>query len=96
MKDKQVKNAIGKSSALYITMLFVWSAIVLLLWWNFIPKIKNVPFFKGDISLGVQIGARVLLLFNGLFISYFWLNGVKDFLYVIWYYLLRKRFLKRI
>ncbi len=85
-----------KSPALYITMLVLWTALAVLLWINFLPKIIDVPFRAGrSVSLGVRIGARVLLTFNGIFISYFWLNGVKDFLYVIWYYCFRRRMLRR-
>lgn len=89
------KDAIKKSPALYSTMLVLWTLIVVFLWWHFIPKIKAVPFFKPSVSLGVEVGARILLFLNGVFISYFWLNGVKDFLYVLWYYAFRKRMWKR-
>ncbi len=77
-------------------MLLIWTALTVLLWVNFIPKIVEVPFFgEGGVALGIRVGARVLLALNALFISYFWLNGVKDFLYVIWYYAFRKRLYKR-
>ena len=90
------KDVMKKSPALYITMLSVWTALTVLLWVNFLPKIIDVPFRAGrTVSLGAQIGARVLLTLNGVFISYFWLNGVKDFLYVIWYYCFRRRMLRR-
>lgn len=95
-KTKQRKDAMKKSPALYITMLVVWTALTVFLWINFVPKIAQVPFFEGRrISLAMQIGARALLIFNGIFISYFWLNGVKDFIYVIWYYVFRKNLYKR-
>jgi hypothetical protein len=85
-----------KSPALYITMLVIWALLTALLWISFIPHIINVPFRAGRaVSLGVRIGARVLLTLNGVFISYFWLNGVKDFLYVIWYYCFRRRMMRR-
>ena len=90
------KDVMKKSPALYITMLSVWTALTVLLWVNFLPKIIDVPFRTGrTVSLGAQIGARVLLTLNGVFISYFWLNGVKDFLYVIWYYCFRRCMLRR-
>ena len=93
---EQRKDVMRKSPALYITMLVIWTVLTVFLWLNFIPKIVDVPFRAGRaISLGVQIGARILLTLNGIFISYFWLNGVKDFLYVIWYYIFRKKMLKR-
>ena len=81
-----------KSPALYITMLLIWTALTVFLWVNFLPKIIDVPFFAGKrITPIMQVGARVLLAFNGVFISYFWLNGVKDFIYVVWYYLFRRK-----
>lgn len=85
-----------KSPILYITMLGIWTVLTVFLWFNFVPNIVNVPFFTSRGSaLGVQIGARVLLFLNAVFISYFWLNGVKDFIYVLWYYLFRNRLYKR-
>ena len=93
---EQKKDVMKKSPALYITMLGIWTVLTVLLWMYFLPHIVNVPFRVGKTpNIGVQIGARVLLTFNGIFISYFWLNGVKDFLYVIWYYVFRKRMLRR-
>lgn len=77
-------------------MLLLWTALTVFLWVYFIPKIANVPFLQGRrISTAMAIGARILLVFNGIFISYFWLNGVKDFLYVIWYYAFRNKLYRR-
>ena len=85
-----------KSPALYITMLLIWTALTVFLWANFLPKIIDVPFLAGKrITPVMQVGARVLLAFNGVFISYFWLNGVKDFIYVVWYYLFRRKLHER-
>ena len=90
------EKGMKKSAALYITMLLIWTVLTVLLWTNFIPKIAHTPFLgKPPVALAARIGARVLLVFNGIFISYFWLNGVKDFLYVIWYYTFRKKLYKR-
>ncbi len=101
MKDGEMerglkRDTMRKSPALYITMLCIWTALTVLLWAYFIPKIKDAPFLgNAPLSLAAKIGGRVLLLFNGIFISYFWLNGVKDFLYVIWYYAFRKKLYTR-
>ena len=96
MKGKRERHVMKKSPALYITMLCIWTVLTVFLWVQFVPKIVSVPFFAGrTVSTAVQIGARVLLTFNGLFISYFWLNGVKDFIYVIWYYAFKNRLLPR-
>ncbi len=90
------RSAMKKSPALYITMLLVWTALTVLLWVNFLPKIVAVPLLAGrQAGLAMGISARVLLVFNGIFISYFWLNGVKDFLYVVWYYLFRRKLYRR-
>ncbi len=95
-KRERRGDAMKKSPALYIVMLLVWTALTILLWTNFIPNIARVPLLgSGGISTATLVGARVLLVFNGIFISYFWLNGVKDFLYVLWYYAFRKRLYKR-
>ena len=90
------RDVMKKSPALYITMLAVWTGLTIFLWVNFLPKIINTPFVNGAKPvLGLVIGAKILLTLNGVFISYFWLNGVKDFLYVLWYYAFRKRMLRR-
>ncbi len=93
---KRERNVMKKSPALYITMLLLWTGLTVLLWWNFIPNILRIPYFSGRrSSLAMEIGGKALLILNGVFISYFWLNGVKDFLYVIWYYLFRRKLYRR-
>ncbi len=95
-EERKEKSAMRKSPALYFTMLAIWTALLVLLWWNFVPNIARVPFLAGrKVGVIAQGGARALLIFNGIFISYFWLNGVKDFLYVIWYYAFRKKLYRR-
>ena len=92
MKNNKV---IKKSPALYIFMLMLWTTIIIFLWIEFIPNIINVPFITQENSKPVIIIAKILLTLNSIFISYFWLNGVKDFIYVIWYYLFRKKLEKQ-
>lgn len=95
-QDKKTGEAMKKSPALYITMLVIWSVLIVFLWMSFIPKIVRAPFFRDErVALAARIAARVLLFLNGVFISYFWLNGVKDFIYVIWYYVFRKKLYER-
>ncbi len=95
-EGRKGKSAMKKSPALYWTMIVIWTGLTVLLWWNFIPNIARVPFLAGrTISTVTAVGARILLLLNGIFISYFWLNGVKDFLYVVWYYAFRRRLYRR-
>jgi len=94
-RDRPLRDVMKKSPALYITMLCVWAVLLVLLWWQFIPKFFNTPFLTERVPLGVRIGAKALLIGNAVFISYFWLNGVKDFIYVIWYYAFRSRLYAR-
>ena len=95
-EERRTGEAMKKSPALYITMLCIWTVLTVFLWVNFLPKIVDVPFFENRrVGLAVEIAARILLFLNGVFISYFWLNGVKDFIYVIWYYLFREKLYKR-
>ena len=96
MKTERRKEDIKKSPALYITMLCIWTVLTVFLWVNFLPKLIDTPFMEGRrISIAMRIGGKLLLLFNGIFISYFWLNGVKDFIYVVWYYAFRRSLYKR-
>ena len=90
-------NVMKKSPALYIVMFVVWTALAVFLWYNFICVIIDVPFIipSNKVSQGVKITASVLLTLNALFISYFWLNGVKDFIYVVWYYIAKSALIKR-
>lgn len=87
--DKRIK--LKKSPALYIVLLILWTALTVLMWWQFAPSIAYPHIFgKFADNLAVGITVRVLLVLNALFISYFWLNGVKDFIYVLWYYLAKR------
>ena len=98
MKTKEKernRSIVQKSPALYVSMVILWLALAVFLWLQFVPMIINVPFVKTDVSNTVRVLASVLLAFNAVFISYFWLNGVKDFIYVIWYYVFKKKFLRR-
>ena len=96
MKHKSEETTMRKSPWLYIIMIATWLVLAVFLWLNFIPSIRRIPFIEGkDISAFDQVAGRILLLLNAVFISYFWLNGVKDFLYVIWYYCFRRRMFAR-
>lgn len=93
MKKDKNKNLMTKNPILYIVMLFVWTALAVFLWYNFITCLINENYFNipiENISTAVRVLAKILLAFNAIFISYFWLNGVKDFIYVVWYYCNKK------
>lgn len=85
-----------KSKKLYVVMITVWYILLIGLWTVFIINFNKYDdiVFKGDIEEWVKIVAKVMLVLCAIFISYFWFNGTKDFIYVIWYYTNRKRILK--
>ena len=91
------EESMKKSPVLYVTMLFAWSILAVFLWINFAKSFKNIPFTisTNKINTPLKIASTMLLGLNAVFISYFWLNGVKDFIYVIWYYCNRNRLSKR-
>lgn len=73
-------------------MLTVWAALAALLWWQYAPMIASPAFADGrQTSAAAAAAARVFLALNAVFITYFWLNGVKDLLYVVWYYIAKRR-----
>lgn len=90
-------NAMKKSPILYIVMFAIWTILAVFLWYNFVRVIIDVPFNvpSDEVNKGIKIAAAALLSLNALFISYFWLNGVKDFIYVVWYYIARSALIKR-
>ena len=92
---KAESKHLKKSPALYIVMIAAWVILIAWLWFNIARGFTAPPFAAGvSPSRALRITAIVLVALNGIFISYFWLNGVKDFLYVIWY-LFAKRALCR-
>lgn len=98
MKKEKNKNLMTKSPILYIFMLIVWTVLAVFLWYNFISCLIHENYFNiplANVPMTVRVLARILLGFNAVFISYFWLNGVKDFIYVVWYYCNKNRLMKR-
>ncbi len=94
MEEKRKEMA--KNPSLYIVMLLIWTVLCVFLWINFIPAIIDVRFLRGaNPTAFVSVLARILLTLNALFITYFWLNGVKDFLYVVWYFIFKKKLNKQ-
>ncbi len=99
MKTKRLKkennDLIKKSPKLYITLLVAWIILIIFFWWTMSKSFGNVPFYQNTkITTFVNVLANILLIFNAIFISYFWLNGVKDLIYVVWYFINRKRLTK--
>ena len=57
-------------------MLTIWTILISF----FVPALIMEYQFSDSLLI------NFLLTMNGLFIMYFWLNGVKDVTYVLWYY----------
>ena len=95
-KPKTENSVVKKSSALYVVLLVLWTLLAIVFWWLISQNFGNIPYLPdAHITNGIDIFANVLIVLNAIFISYFWLNGVKDFVYVIWYFAIKKRLLKR-
>ncbi|WP_170218517.1 glycosyltransferase family 2 protein [Mycoplasmopsis mucosicanis] len=57
---------------------------------------KKDPF--GNIITATKarvVSAKIFLVLNFIFLSYFWLNGVKDTLYVFFYYIFKRKIYKQ-
>lgn len=95
-KQQRQKSVLKKSPMLYIVLIAIWSILAIVFWWLVSKSFGNVPYFpNAHITNGVDIFANILIVLNAIFISYFWLNGVKDFVYVVWYFVFKKRLLKK-
>lgn len=95
---KPEKSAMKKSPVFYVIMLFVWSALAAGFWYQIITTALGGRGFilaGEDLSDARYYAALTVIILNGVFISYFWLNGVKDFIYVVWYYVFRGAMYKR-
>ncbi len=93
---KSTQDVMRKSPILYIVMLLTWTVLSVFLWRYFIKSFLHVPFQDGiTVTTALRVGATILLVLNALFITYFWLNGTKDFIYVLWYYLFKHKLMRR-
>lgn len=68
---------------MYIVMLFSWAILLSF----FIPSV----IYEYQIANTDNIYILTLLTLNAFFISYFWLNGTKDIVYVVFFYVFKKR-----
>lgn len=94
--ERNHREIMKKDPALYIVMLILWTALTIFMWWQFVQGFVDIPFVSGTtVTLTLRVFAVILLVLNAVFISYFWLNGVKDFIYVVWYFLQKKKLNER-
>jgi len=77
-----------KSPTLYWWILIVWGCLLVALAPAVVASISRA------VSRGAGIATLALLAGNGLFVAYFWLNGVKDLVYVFYFYLNRRGLLR--
>lgn len=73
-----------KSVSLYIFIILSWLGLIAATALPLIDTVKNSQEYGGLIA--------TLVILSTLFIMYFWLNGMKDLVYTIYYYVQRKRF----
>lgn len=73
-----------KSSQLYLLIIAVWIGLASV---SFVPLLQAI---QGTQKVGTV--AAVLVTTSTLFIVYFWLNGVKDVVYTLFFYAKRKKF----
>lgn len=83
------KRRIRKNKSLYLSMLFCWT--ILLIFLSYETFQKNIFVDFSSVKNGI---INVILFINYLFLCYFWLNGVKDTIYVIWFYLHKNKMIK--
>lgn len=83
MKRRMNMRKIRTKSTMYITLLLTWLALLLLVMPAFIQTVRDASEYQGVLRPLVL----VLVVLNALFISYFWLNGLKDIIYVSTFYL---------
>lgn len=75
-----------KSPRLYLLILGIWAALIAV---TFLPLLVEIQ-RSDDYGWGVFS----LVLVSTLFICYFWLNGTKDVVYTLYYYLFKKSLIK--
>lgn len=88
------KKKLKKSPALYIVLFAVWACLCAWLWYNLSFGFTQPP-VSADAPQWRRVLAAVLIALNGIFITYFWLNGTKDFVYVLWFRFARRSLERR-
>lgn len=73
-----------KNNTVYIFILVIWSILSFFGVYSFVQNIQNMYTYN-------QFFLVIILSINMLFIVYFWLNGTKDIVYTLFYYMNIKR-----
>lgn len=100
-----MKNSkkLTKSSVFYWMLILMWLALAASFIYYFVTSITKLSLNKQDPfgnaidpnSLPRIVAAIIFLVLNAIFLLFFWLNGIKDFLYVAIYYLFRRLLFKK-
>lgn len=83
------KNSIKKNSSLYIWILVAWGILSVFGVTAFVETIIQNKIMQ------VSVWTIILLIVNTMFILYFWLNGTKDLVYVLFYQVKYKKLQKQ-
>lgn len=78
------KKTLKRCRSMYVLMIALWMCL------SFFFIVAVIKEYRYSNSVAIN----VLLTLNAMFILYFWLNGTKDVVYVLWYYLFRDRLSK--
>jgi cellulose synthase/poly-beta-1,6-N-acetylglucosamine synthase-like glycosyltransferase len=68
-----------KSPVMYSAILALWLVLMLGLMYSTVPLVGQA--FARNVAVGIMVGSSVA------FIAYFWLNGIKDVVYTLYYHL---------
>ena len=94
--DNPNQSYLKKSSILYVIMIIFWIGLTIAFWFFMSKAFGNDGIFRSpNVSQAKRVVATILIVLNGIFISYFWLNGVKDLIYVVWYMIFKKKLNRR-
>ena len=77
---------IRKKQKFYAGVLLLWSIVACLAAVPFVNEVER------SIDTGQNFILSILLIFNAVFILYFWLNATKDIVYTFYFWLNRKKF----
>lgn len=73
-----------KSASLYVIIIACWVGLIAVAFTPFLEAVRNSEHHGTVIT--------TLVVLSTLFIAYFWLNGTKDLIYTVYYFLKRKKF----
>lgn len=94
MKNQMNAALSKKSCALSAAVLAVWLAASVVLWRFSVPLIASSYVVRGAGGVAA-VFVRILLVFNTLFLTFFWFAGIKNVVSAIWYAAAKRRLSRR-